>query len=87
MRFLNRLAPLAVLSAVFLAGGAPQPYSPGGALPQFRPDGVPQQSIPDHPAGLVCVVQASWCAMLVPGRPGAPCSCPTLYGRTAGILR
>ncbi len=53
----------------------------------FIPGGVPLQSIPAHPPGLVCVVHTSWCAMLVPGTAGAPCSCPTLYGRTAGILR
>ena len=69
MRSFRTLAPLMLLSVVFLPGG------------------VPLQSIPDHPAGLVCVVHTSWCAMLVPGPAGAPCSCPTLYGRTTGVLR
>ena len=88
MRISRKLAPLLLVSALFLPGGVPEqsvPQPPSG--PAFLPGGVPGQTIPAHPAGLVCVVRESWCAMLVPGRSGAPCSCPTLYGRTAGIMR
>ena len=88
MRSLTRLAPLMLLAVTFLPGGEPLGDPQQATRPRvFMPGGVPPQTIPAHPAGLVCVVHASWCAMLVPGDAGAPCSCPTLYGRTTGVLR
>jgi hypothetical protein len=89
---LAKWAALSMLAVAFLPGEVPTNSMRDHVAPMPDhaapiPGGVPMQSIPDHPAGLVCVVRASWCAMLVPGTAGAPCSCPTLYGRTAGILR
>lgn len=47
---------------------------------------VSDNRIPPHPAGTICVVAQSWCAMELPGPVNSPCACPGLYGRTRGHL-
>ncbi len=42
------------------------------------------RTVPSHPAGTLCMIPGSWCAMAVPGKVQSSCRCPGLSGPVRG---
>jgi len=42
--------------------------------------------VPPHTPGTICFTPQFWCWANPPGKPGAPCICPSPYGPVRGTL-